>query len=114
MKHTDSTNDSSIDTSTTTRRQPRTEAQLLDLQEKLALRGMASTLQCLAEDACDATDVRARVRKSPFLSLAIAASIGALAGSFVGARTKSAPRGSRTWMASAGRFAMHRFRIGSR
>jgi hypothetical protein len=64
----------------TKQRQPATAEELLDHEEALAIRRLASSVERLGDDLCIAADLRPRIRRHPFIATGLAAIAG-----FVGA-----------------------------
>lgn len=61
-------------------REPKTALELLDREEAWAIHSIATSLEGLGEDVSEALDLRARIRRNPFVSIGLGAALG-----FVGA-----------------------------
>jgi hypothetical protein len=57
--------------------------QLLDREEAQAIQRISAAAQHFGEDICRATDLRARIRRHPFLSTALGVGLGFFGGPFV-------------------------------
>ena len=67
---------------TSTRSRPRTVEQLLDREEALAYQRISAALQRAGEGLLEATDLRARIRRHPFLAAGLGVGLGFFGGSF--------------------------------
>lgn len=69
---------------------PKTVEQLLDREEALAVQRITHAVQRVGEEFAVATDLRARIRRHPYLSTALGACLGYLGGPLVGRTLKRA------------------------
>lgn len=65
------------------RSRPRTVEQLLDREEALAFQRISEALRHAGEGLLEATDLRGKIRRHPFLAAGLGAGLGFFGGSFV-------------------------------
>ena len=68
---------------TITRPRPRTVEQLLDREEALAYQHISAALRHAGEGLLEATDLREKVRRHPFLAAGLGAGLGFFGGPFI-------------------------------
>ncbi len=73
--------------STPTTSKPRTKATtpeaLLDREEALAIQRLTGSIQRVSDEIIEAVDLRARIRRNPWIAVGIGATAGFLGGPFV-------------------------------
>src|SRR5690349_23443140 len=72
-----------MSTSGTRRARAKTVEQLLDREEALAIQRVSEALQHVGEELCGATDLRGRIRRSPYLAAGLGACLGFVGGPWV-------------------------------
>ena len=94
---------------TTQELQPATAKELLDREEARAIQEITDSVQRLGDDLCAATDLRAKIRRHPFLAVGLSTGTGVFLGCAGGS---SVPRILRRILSATSRLVLVRALVG--